>query len=382
MRERNAESAKTLNEILEEHLGPYATRSKDSRGRARPMDEDATRPRFLRDATRILHSREFRRLKHKTQVFLSPENDHICTRMEHVLHVASIAGVVARCLSLNPDLTEAIALGHDLGHGPFGHSGEKRLDELAVGVGGFQHELHALRVVDRLAGRGEGLNLSWEVRDGIVCHCGESFGQLARPEPKDYPLESIKKLGPMPATLEGCVVRMVDRVAYCGRDMEDAITVGLITLDQVPARVKRVLGSTNGEIISSLVEDIVQRSRDRNEIALGDEVFGAMQALIEFNYRSIYLHPEVEQRKDQACYILEQLWNWFLALVRRTARCRAMTEHDLGFDVARRFRDHVETVRYDASVPDEQIVLDFIASMTDSFALRSFEELFFPKALA
>ncbi len=381
MSEPDPDSAKTLNEILEEHLGPYAMRSKDTRGRARPMEADATRPPFLRDATRILHSREFRRLKHKTQVFLSPENDHICTRMEHVLHVASIAGVVARCLSLNPDLTEAIALGHDLGHGPFGHSGEDRLNTLAAGIGGFLHEIHALRVVDRLAGGG-GLNLTWEVRDGIVCHCGESFGQVVRPEPKDYALESITKLGPVPSTLEGCVVRMVDRVAYCGRDMEDAITVGLITIEDVPARVRQVLGSTNGEIISTLVEDIVRRSRGRNEIALGDEVFEAMQALIEFNYRRIYLHPEVEQRKEQACYILEQLWRWFLALLQRTDRCCAMSEHDLGFDVARRFRDHVHSMGYDPAEADEQIVLDFVATMTDNFALRSFEELFYPKALA
>jgi dGTPase len=382
MSEGKPDSGRTLNEILEEHLGPYAMRSKDSRGRTRPMAEDATRPAFLRDATRILHSREFRRLKHKTQVFLSPENDHICTRMEHVLHVASIANVVARCLSLNPDLTEAIALGHDLGHGPFGHSGEARLAELAAPIGGFIHELHSLRVVDRLAGGGSGLNLTWEVRDGIVCHCGESFEQVAQPESKDYPLETIKKLGPMPSTLEGCVVRLVDRVAYCGRDMEDAITVGLITLDEVPARVKDVLGRTNGEIISTLVEDIVRESRGRNAIALGDEVFGAMQELIEFNYRHIYLHPEVEQRKDQACYILEQLWRWFLALLARTDRCRTMTEHDLGFDVARRFRTHVESIGYAAADAHEQIVLDFIATMTDNYALRSFEELFYPKALA
>lgn len=382
MGERGPHNPRTLNEILEEHLGPHATRSTDSRGRARPMERDATRTPFLRDATRILHSREFRRLKHKTQVFLSPENDHICTRMEHVLHVASIAGVVARCLSLNFDLTEAIALGHDLGHGPFGHSGEERLNELAQGIGGFVHELHALRVVDRLASRGQGLNLSWEVRDGIVCHCGERFDQIARPEPKDELLESIRALGPMPSTLEGCVVRMVDRVAYCGRDMEDAITVGLITLDQVPEDVRTILGSTNGEIISALVEDTVAQSRDRNEIALSDAVFGAMRALIEFNYEHIYLHPEVEQRKAQACYILEQLWGWFLGLVKRTERCRAMTKHDLTFDVARRFRDHVETIGYDADVASEQIVLDFVASMTDNFALRSFEELFYPKGLA
>jgi dGTPase len=382
MGERGSDSPRTLNEILEEHLGPHATRSADSRGRARPLDRDVTRTPFLRDATRILHSREFRRLKHKTQVFLSPENDHICTRMEHVLHVASIAGVVARCLSLNFDLTEAIALGHDLGHGPFGHSGEERLNELAAGIGGFVHELHALRVVDRLAGRGHGLNLSWEVRDGIVCHCGERFEQVARPEPKDERLELITALGPMPSTLEGCVVRMVDRVAYCGRDMEDAITVGLIALDEVPEGVRAVLGSTNGEIISSLVEDIVAQSRGRNEIALSDAVYSAMRALIEFNYQHIYLHPEVEQRKAQACYILEQLWGWFLEFVKRTNRCRAMTEHDAGFDVARRLRDHVLTVGYEADTADEQIVLDFIASMTDNYALRSFEELFYPKALA
>jgi dGTPase len=382
MSDADRDDTRTLNEILEEHLGPFAMRSADSRGRARPMERDATRTPFLRDATRILHSREFRRLKHKTQVFLSPENDHICTRMEHVLHVASIAGVVARCLSLNFDLTEAIALGHDLGHGPFGHSGEKRLNALAAEIGGFIHELHALRVVDVLAGKGEGLNLSWEVRDGIVCHCGESFEQVVRPEPKDYALESIKALGPMPSTLEGCVVRTVDRVAYPGRDMEDAITVGLITLEQVPGRARHVLGSTNGEIISTLVEDIVQQSRGRNEIALGDEVFEALKTLIEFNYHSIYLHPEVEARKDQACSILEQLWHWFLRFVGRSERCRKVTPHDLGFAVVQRFKDHVDAIGYDVGVPDEQIVLDFVASMTDNFALRSFEELFYPKALA
>ena len=382
MSAKRPDNHRTLNEILEEHLGPYATRSADSRGRARPIELDATRTPFLRDATRILHSREFRRLKHKTQVFLSPENDHICTRMEHVLHVASIAGVVARCLSLNPDLTEAIALGHDLGHGPFGHSGEKKLDELAGPIGGFVHEVHALRVVDRLAGGGRGLNLSWEVRDGIVCHCGERFDQVVRPEPKDYPLESMKKLGPMPSTLEGCVVRMVDRVAYCGRDMEDAITVGLITLDEVPAPARDVLGSTNGEIISSLVEDIVRESRGRNEIALSDGVFEALTTLIEFNYSHIYLHPEVEARKEQACYILEQLWRRLAGLLVRSGRCRTITEHEIGFDVVRRLRDHVETIGYAADVPDEQIVLDFVAAMTDNYALRSFEELFYPKALA
>jgi dGTPase len=220
------------------------------------------------------------------------------------------------------------------------------------------------------------------VRDGIVCHCGESFERVVRPEPKDYPLEAITALGPMPSTLEGCVVRTVDRVAYPGRDMEDAITVGLITLDQVPECVKEVLGSTNGEIISSLVEDVVRQSRDRNEVALSDEVFEALTALIEFNYRSIYLHPEVEARKDQACSILEQLWRWFLGFVRRSERCATITPHERGFAVVRSLQDHVQTIGYDGGVPDEQIVLDFVASMTDNFALRSFEELFYPKALA
>ncbi|MBN1916680.1 MAG: HD domain-containing protein [Verrucomicrobia bacterium] len=382
MDKQRSNEQRTLNEILEEHLGPYATRSADSRGRVRPIEQDSTRTPFLRDATRILHSREFRRLKNKTQVFLSPENDHVCTRMEHVLHVASIAGVVARCLSLNPDLTEAIALGHDLGHGPFGHSGEKKLNALAGAIGGFVHELHALRVVDRLGGSGKGLNLSWEVRDGIVCHCGERFDQVVQPEAKDYPLESIRRLGPMPSTLEGCVVRMVDRVAYCGRDMEDAITVGLITLDAVPALSREVLGSTNGEIISSLVEDIVQQSRGGNAIALSDRVFEALTALIEFNYRHIYLHPEVEARKDQACYILDQLWGWFMGFVGRSGRCRTITPHERGFDVVRRLCDHIETIGYSAGDPDERIVIDFVASMTDNFALRSFEDLFYPKALA
>jgi dGTPase len=230
----------------EDRLSQHAKKSSESLGRKFPMKRDPFRLEFARDETRILHSPPFRRLKHKTQVFLSPDNDHICTRMEHVLHVSSIASVIGRCLKLNTDLVNAIAKGHDLGHPPFGHAGERTLDMLLVRQrikAGFKHEIHGLRVVDKLTNLGAGLNLTYEVRDGIVTHCGESFERVVAPDRKRdiRAIEAIEDRDCLPSTLEGCLVRLVDRIAYLGRDLEDAIKAGIVRKTDVPQSIVKNL---------------------------------------------------------------------------------------------------------------------------------------------
>ena len=221
---------------------------------------------FHRDYTRLLHSRAFRRLHHKTQVFVAPKNDHLCTRLEHSLYVASIAKTIARVLELNEDLVQAIAIGHDLGHAPFGHEGEKFLCKLAQanGLDGFTHELHGLRVVDRLDSpylkrQGfPGLNLTFAVRDGIACHCGERFERILKPDFGKQPSEllTMERGTAAPATLEGCVVRWSDKISYLGRDLEDAYTLELAKPEQVPKSVRERLGVTNREMINHLIEDL------------------------------------------------------------------------------------------------------------------------------
>ena len=223
-------------------LGPRACQAKDSRGRQRPEEECSIRTCFQRDIDRIVYSKSFRRLKHKTQVFLQPEGDHYRTRMTHTLEVNRIARTIARALSLNEDLTEAVALGHDLGHTPFGHAGERLLNSIMPG--GFAHYQQSLRVVDRLEKEGEGLNLTWEVRNGIVCH---TKGQQA-------------------ATLEGQVVRLADQIAYINHDIEDALRGGIIYPMDIPLAISKILGFTHGERINALVEDVITASRDQDAI--------------------------------------------------------------------------------------------------------------------
>ncbi|MDO5577396.1 MAG: HD domain-containing protein, partial [Fibrobacter sp.] len=285
----------------EEKLSPYEKKSSETLGRKFSIKDDPFRLEFARDETRILHSPPFRRLKHKTQVFLSPHNDHICTRMEHVLHVSSIAEVIGRCLNLNIDLINAIAKGHDLGHPPFGHAGERELDKILKEDGfenGFKHEIHGLRVVDKLTNHGAGLNLTWEVRDGITTHCGESFERVVRPDrERDITqIESIEDRGCYPATLEGCLVRLVDRIAYLGRDFEDGIKAGLVKNTDIPPDVARYLGTDNGKMIGSFVADTVASSLGKDEIGMSEKIFSCMEQLRDFNYQNIYKHPEVERK--------------------------------------------------------------------------------------
>ena len=234
--------------------------------------------------------------------------------MEHVLHVSSIASIIGRCLNLNLDLIGAIAVGHDLGHPPFGHAGERALDELLRHAGvatGFKHEVHGLRVVDVLTNLGDGLNLTYEVRDGIVTHCGESFERVVAPDRKRAAilLETIEDRSFYPSTLEGCLVRVVDRIAYLGRDLEDAIKAGIVKRADIPADIARNLGTDNGRIIGCFVNDTIASSMDRDEIAMSDDIFGLMNLLKDFNYAAIYRHGEVERKSRKAQSIIELLFH-------------------------------------------------------------------------
>ncbi|MFW5828510.1 MAG: HD domain-containing protein, partial [Alkalispirochaeta sp.] len=207
----------------------------------RPEDERDLRGPYFRDTTAIVHSYPFRRMKNKTQVFFAPKNDHICTRIEHVMHVSTIAATISRALNLNPDLAWAIGMGHDLGHTPFGHLGEKILSRLR-GLDGFRHEIYSLRVVDKLANHGKGLNLTYAVRDGIINHCGEKFEQELSPDHAVKDLSAITRRDQLPSTWEGVAVRMSDKIAYLGRDLEDAMQLGLVRVEDVPATGRRLLG--------------------------------------------------------------------------------------------------------------------------------------------
>src|SRR3954464_7032322 len=259
--------ADAVREHEEQWLSPLAVRSYETRGREAPEDECRLRTPFQRDRDRIVHSKAFRRLRHKTQVFVDPEGDHFRTRLTHTLETTGIARGVARALRLNEDLVEAVGLGHDLGHPPFGHAGEHALDELLRerGAAGFRHNEHSLRVVEQLERDGRGLNLTWEVRDGILKHTG--------------PVE--------PETLEGKIVRIVDRVAYINHDIDDALRAGILSADDLPQAELAVLGATGSRRIDTLVHDLVETSNDAGDIAQSDEIGGAMLSLRSFMFERV-----------------------------------------------------------------------------------------------
>ena len=268
-------------------LSPQACKSSQSRGRARPEEECAIRTAFQRDTDRIVYSKAFRRLKHKTQVFLQPEGDHYRTRMTHTLEVSRIARTMARALSLNEDLTEAIALGHDLGHTPFGHAGERLLDE--VMPGGFAHYKQSVRVVERLEKGGEGLNLTWEVRNGIACHTK----------------------GAPAATLEGQLVRLADHIAYINHDIEDALRGGVIYPMEIPVDAADVLGFTHSQRIDTLVTDAIESSRGQEEIRQSPRVGEAMLALKEFMFDNVYTNPMAKGEEGKAQDMLRRLFEYY-----------------------------------------------------------------------
>lgn len=319
--------------IEKQILSPYAALSSKSRGRERDEPQCSVRTCFQRDRDRIIHSKSFRRLKYKTQVLLLPEGDHYRTRLTHTLEVSQIARTISRALRLNEDLTEAIALGHDLGHTPFGHMGEKVLSNLAKknGLPGFHHAAQSLRVVDHTEKDGHGLNLTWEVRMGIIQH---SKGQVD--VRSGYDLEN-------PSTLEAWVVRIADSVAYLNHDLDDAIRARMINVEEVPAEVLSVLGKTHSQRINSLITDILQNSGEQS-LNFSPLVLESTEKLRHFLYDRVYSQANALIEDSRVDHVLTALFNY----------------------------------KMQKNNGNAQAAVDFISSMTDRFALQLFQELFVP----
>lgn len=351
--------------------------------RVLPREEDVRGP-YFRDQTAVLHSLPFRRMKHKAQVFFSPNNDHVCTRIEHSLHVATIAETIARALGLNGELAYAIGLGHDLGHAPFGHAGETVLSNQAGEAGGFIHEVHGLRVADILGNRGKGLNLTYGVRDGIVCHCGEAPDREVEPRKDKIDLAGIKRRDNRPCSYEGCIARMSDRVAYLGRDLEDAIYGGFVKMSDVPPEVGQVLGTNNGEIIDALVIDIIETSKTTGKISLSEERYSVLMALYQFSAECIYKHPAIERYKLYCARIIERLFEYLMELLSVKGWITEAYEAspvplDKRFG---RFLKGMIDVYGDGKEPNIVVVRDYVAGMTDGYALRCMREISLPDELS
>lgn len=384
----------------EEMLSPRATKSKDSIGRLVPEPECAVRSLFERDGNRILYSEEFRRLRHKTQVFFNAKNDHICTRMEHVLYVNSISNTIGRTLGLNQDLITAIALGHDVGHAPFGHSGERQLDKCLKARHPeleFSHEKHSLRVVDRLSTRISkekinskcGLNLTYEVRDGIVSHCGENYDEYILHADKTKKPEDIYTTDhrhTMPYTLEACVVRLVDKIAYVGRDIEDAMRAKLMDYSDISGEIRSELGETNGKMIDTLVVDLIENSYDSDEIRLSDEKGQALRDMILTNNKYIYRAPMITRYENTADNAVEGLFDSIYSMtdkILEKARDKGgenarIPEIELtaSTKIEEKLLEFMQEKNYSVLEKPGQITVDYIAGMTDSYALGMFEELY------
>ncbi len=339
------------------------------------------RSSYFRDTTAIIHSYPFRRLKHKTQVFFSPHNDHICTRIEHVMHVASIAATICRALDLDADLAWAIGLGHDLGHTPFGHVGETILSSMMKEQGGFKHEIYSLRVVDYLANYGKGLNLTYAVRDGILNHCGEKFEQSIVPDPELKNLSGITTREYYPATWEGVVVRVSDKIAYMGRDLEDALQLKIISRDELPENIIRVLGSSNSEIINTMVNDLITTSLETGRIGFSDDVFSMMIALKDFNYSRIYKNPMLSSYHRYFERVLTTLYNYLDDLFRTGGDDVSVYMSENNF-LAARFCDYYQKMKHFYNEVDggyDMMIYDYIAGMTDKYALSCVNEVMIPR---
>lgn len=320
--------------IEREILSPYAALSENTRGRVREAAECPIRTPYQRDRDKVIHCKAFRRLKHKTQVFLSPEGDHYRTRLTHTLEVAQIARTIARALRLNEDLTEAVALGHDLGHTPFGHAGERALNRLMPN--GFRHYEQSVRVVERLENDGRGLNLTFEVRDGIRCH---TTGQEAR-------------------TMEGRIIRWADKIAYMNHDIDDAIRAGVIREADIPRDITAVLGDTKNKRITTMVTSLIRNS-PAGVVNMDADVLEAYDALHEFMYEAVYLNDYAKREEKKVPHLIESLFGYY---VRHPDRLP-------------------ESMREIAEADGrEQAACDYIAGMTDRFAVDLYSNLFIPKA--
>lgn len=327
-----------LREIQEarecKNLSPYASMSKNSKGREIEEKPCDMRTDYQRDRDRILHCKSFRRLKHKTQVFISPEGDHYRTRLTHTLEVAQIGRSIARALQLNEDLVEAIALAHDLGHTPFGHAGEFALNEICEL--GFKHYEQSIRVVEKLERKGKGLNLTWEVRNGILNHPTKG----------------------KPDTLEGKIVRLSDKIAYINHDIDDAIRGHIISIDQLPKDQTEVLGITSTERLNNMIHDIVSNSMNKNDIIMSPHMEKAMMEMRKFMFENVYIDSKAKEHEEKAKNLLTQLYLYFI-------------EHQ-----------YLLPPEYLSMIDDDEtpirVVSDYIAGMTDRYAIRKFMDIFIP----
>ena len=379
------EKVKLLRDSREKLLSPGAMRSSSSRGRVKPEPDCKIRSVYERDTGRIIYSQAFRRLKHKTQVFFNPENDHICSRLEHVMYVDYIAQTIGRALNLNTDLIRAIALGHDVGHTPFGHSGERVLDKMLKETDPklyFEHESNSLRVLDVLEQHGDtfGLNLSFEVRDGIICHCGEHYDEQVLVPCRDKTEEDLSYLirkndRKGPATLEGCVVRFSDKFAYVGRDIEDAVRTNVLGSEYQLPEEGSEMGRSNAEIINYLVEDIVENSMDKDEIRISDRACRALKSVLITNVDYIYKAPKVKTYESYCDLIITSLYKEFLGAVYNIDQARNSKN-----EAVRQFvsfvDEHPEKDKPESEMPLPIFVSDYIAGMTDTYAIKCFNELF------
>lgn len=321
----------------EQMLSPYASLSKNSAGRDAQEEPCDIRTDYQRDRDRIIHCKSFRRLKHKTQVFLAPEGDHYRTRLTHTLEVAQIARTISRALRLNEDLTEAIALGHDLGHTPFGHAGEDALNALCSE--GFSHYKQSVRVVEVLEKKGKGLNLTKEVRDGILNH----------------------RTAGHPSTLEGQVVRLSDKIAYINHDIDDAIRAGLMEEDRLPGEMTDVLGHSVRERLNTLVHDVIQNSMGRPSIIMSTDMERAMKALRVYMFENLYLNPLPKREDHKAKNLLANLFHYYM-------------------DHPEELPEEYYMMMERRGESTERVVCDYIAGMTDGYAISLFEELYVPQA--
>ena len=331
----------TIREQLElremDYLSPYATKSKESLGRKREETECDIRPVFQRDRDRILHSKSFRRLKQKTQVFLLPKGDHYRTRLTHTLEVSQNARTIAKALRLNEDLVEAISLGHDLGHTPFGHAGERALNELCPQ--GFKHAEQSVRVVECLEKDGQGLNLTKEVLDGILTHQTASE----------------------PMTLEGQVVRLSDKIAYVNHDIDDAIRGGILSEADIPPKYRMILGNSTKERLNTITHDVIINSMDKPNVQMSEEVHEAMQGLRKFMFENVYKNSVAKQEESKAIEMVRKLYFYYYEQLDK-----------LPNEYLRRMELYGDS--------KEQVICDYIAGMTDNYAVKVFQEIFIPES--
>ncbi|MBR2336137.1 MAG: deoxyguanosinetriphosphate triphosphohydrolase [Clostridia bacterium] len=331
-------SQKSISEIFVERekdtLSKYAFLTANTKGREHPYEVCRNRTEFQRDRDKIIHSQSFRRLMNKTQVFLAPAGDHYRTRLTHTLEVTQIARIIARALRLNEDLTEAAALGHDLGHTPFGHAGEAALQECYDAS--FTHYKQSLRVVEKLENNGAGLNLTFEVRDGIVNHTGSN----------------------MASTLEGIIVKYADRIAYINHDIDDAVRAGILTVDDIPRDIIEVLGREHSERINTMVTSVIDNSYDRPEIKMSDEVAVATNALRSYLFEHVYLNPMAKGEEAKAQEMLVKLFEYYVKNPEKLPQS---------------YYKNIE------SEGVERCVCDFVSGMTDRYAIETYNDLFVPK---